>query len=164
MTLYPIEVGRRFYDSTPITATDPSYNMDESGECVMRGIAAKPGTYRCVAWKGREYYTDRETKKRHSFSRVFVTGIYLDGFEKPRFSLAEEIGFVAVDAGLAGFFQNKPDYDEDAWYDFCDKVNRKNYLILPEGFCTETGYGDGYYPVYKYTNENGEIVGLEIRY
>jgi len=49
MKLKPIEVGTRYYDETPVTATDPCYDADTS--CVKSGIRVKPGEYRCVAWK-----------------------------------------------------------------------------------------------------------------
>jgi len=76
----------------------------------------------------------------------------------------EEIGELAVDAGLAGFFQNKPDYNDDEWDEFCEKINEHNYLITKEGFCTESGYGDGWYPVFAAKDENGAINALEIRF
>ena len=161
MKLSPVNVGRRDYDSRPVMITDPCYDSSVVG-CFMKGVQVKPGNYRCVAWKGRLSYTDG-LGKRHRYSRVFVTGVYLDGFV-PDMNDGIEFGNIAVDAGLAGFFQDKPDYTDAEWDEFCDKVNNKNAVILPEGFCTETGYGDGWYPVYKYVNLDGEIVGLEIRY
>lgn len=161
MQLRPVIAGKRVFDNTPVTATDPCY--PKTSFHVVRDIAVKPGDYRCVAWKGRCYYTDRETHKRHSYSRIFICGIYLDG-KMPNMDDGIEIGHVGVDAGLAGFFQNKPDYEDAEWFDFCDRINEHDWLITPEGFCTESGFGDGYYPVYKFVNDKGEIVGLEIRF
>lgn len=161
MKLYPTTVGCKRYDSRPVTATDPCYK--KTSDCVIKNIHVKPGKYRCVAWKGRLSYTD-DQGKCHQYSRVFICGVYLNDFI-PKMEDGIEIGTIGVDAGLAGFFQDKPDYDDEkSWLAFCDKINKKNYLITDEGFCTESGFGDGGYPVYKFENENGEIVGLEIRF
>lgn len=161
MKLRAITAGTRYYDGTSVTATDPCY--PKTSTHVVRGIHVKPGDYKCVAWKGRFSYADREAGKRRSYSRVLVCGIYLDGMI-PKQENAIKIGCAAVDAGLCGFFQNKPDYEDESWFDFCDKINKHDYLITPEGFCTESGFGDGYYPVYKYENTDGETVALEIRF
>ena len=160
MKLHPIKVGTRHFDERPVTATDPCYDSDTW--CVVRDINIKPGDYECVAWKGREYYKDFDGKRR-SCQRVFVCGIYLDG-NIPSENCGEKIGELGVDAGLAGFFQDKPDYNDDAWFELCDKVHNHDYLILDEGFFTSSGYGDGCYPVYAYKNDEGEIVALEIRF
>lgn len=160
MKLHPIKVGTHYFDERPVTATDPCYDSDTW--CVVRNINIKPGDYECVAWKGREYYKDFDGKRR-SCQRVFVCGIYLDS-NIPSENCGEKIGELGVDAGLAGFFQDKPDYNDDAWSELCDKVHNHDYLILDEGFFTSSGYGDGYYPVYAYKNNEGEIVALEIRF
>ena len=44
--------------------------------------------------------------------RVHTIGIYLDGC-RPEGKDMERIGSIGVDSGLAGFFQNKPDYTAD---------------------------------------------------
>ena len=161
MKLVPKKVGMRIFDERPVTATDPCYDADTW--CTVKGIRVKPGDYECVAWHGRLSYTDPETKKRHRYRRVFCCGIYLNGDRKDQEDF-EEIGEIGVDAGLAGFFQDKPDYDNEAWEEFCDFLREDNYLITDEGFVTQSGYGDGCYPVFAAKNENGEIVALEIRF
>jgi hypothetical protein len=75
------------------------------------------------------------------------------------------VGTICVDAGMAGFFQNKPDYDGDDWFEFCDKFNSNNsWLITNEGFCTESGLGDGVYQVWGLKNKEGLYTALEIRF
>lgn len=74
-----------------------------------------------------------------------------------------EIGSIGVDAGLAGFFMNKPDYTDDEWSDFCDYIRNGDAWIKNEGFFSSSGNGDGCYPVYAY-KQNGEITALEIRF
>lgn len=63
----------------------------------------------------------------------------------------ELIGNIGVDAGLAGFFNNKPDFDDDGWRDFLDKFVRHDegdYWDCGYGLFSESGYGDGGYDVY----------------
>ena len=160
MRLIGTRVGKRYFDERPVTVTDPGYDADTW--CIIPGIKVKPGNYECVAWKAKLSYTDSDKKRRY-YKRVFVCGIYLGGDLIPQEQF-EEIGTIGVDAGLAGFFQEKPDYEEDEWFEFCRLVHDKDYLITKEGFCTQSGYGDGCYPVFAAKNEIGEIVALEIRF
>jgi len=160
MKLHPVHVGRRYFDERPVTATDPCYSAGTW--CTIEGLKIKPGEYECVAWKGRDYYIGIDDK-RHSYQRVFACGIYLDG-KLTNESDAKLVGEIGVDAGLAGFYQDKPDYDGDEWFAFCDKIHAKDYLITDEGFCTQSGCGDGCYPVYSYTDADGNIVALEIKF
>ena len=80
---------------------------------------------------------------------------------------------VGVDAGLCGFFVNKPDYDDAAWDEFCDMLTRmdkkyekdtghkyRNVYHTDEGFFTSSGYGDGEYNVYM-LDMDGKV-GVEI--
>lgn len=82
---------------------------------------------------------------------------------------------IGVDAGLAGFFVNKPDYDDKAWEAFCDAMSTadkaweaetgetyRNVYDCDCGFFTSSGYGDGAYNVYELLDEDSVKVGLEI--
>ncbi|MBQ8806246.1 MAG: hypothetical protein IJZ68_07140 [Bacteroidaceae bacterium] len=163
MTLRPYTVGSRVFDERPVTVTDPGY--DAGTWCTLTGIKVQPGKYDCVAWRGRDQWKD-DTGKRRSCTRTMICGIYLEG-NKPN---PEEwgnmpiIGTIGVDAGLAGFFQDKPDYDRDAWFEMCDKLLNKSWMITEEGFFTESGYGDGSYNVHGVKNEAGLYTALEIRF
>ena len=75
----------------------------------------------------------------------------------------EEIGSIGVDAGLAGFFMNKPDYTDEQWTEFCESIREGDAWIKDEGFFSSSGNGDGCYGVYAY-KQNGEITALEIRF
>lgn len=75
----------------------------------------------------------------------------------------EQIGTIGVDAGLAGFFRNKPDYNDEEWANFCTMISKGSVWLTDEGFYSHSGYGDGVYNVYA--NEDGnEAVALEIRF
>lgn len=142
-----------------IDITDPCYNKD--AWCRMTATV-KDGEYECRVW--------RKTKKFqgnnggiHEDTRVGIIGIYLDGFIPYQRSM-EEIGNIGVDAGLAGFFMDKPDYTDEQWDEICTNCDKGDAWIRKEGFFSSSGYGDGFYPVYAYKNENGEITALEIRF
>jgi hypothetical protein len=60
----------------------------------------------------------------------------------------ESIGSIGVDAGLAGFFNNKPDFNDLEWNEFCNKINNGNAWNLYDGIFSSSGYGDGCYNVY----------------
>ena len=161
MKLRPVHIGQRYFNERPVTVTDPGY--DDDVWCKIDNVKLKPGVYNCIAWKGRYYYTD-ENGKRHSYQRVFCCGIYLDGVGIPNREKMEEIGFIGVDAGLAGFFQDKPNYTDEQWQSLCNEMYDKDALIVDEGFFTSSGYGDGEYPVFAYKNGAGEIAALEINF
>ena len=72
-------------------------------------------------------------------------------------------GSIGVDAGLAGFFHNKPDYSDEAWSKFCDRIRHGDAWLTEDGFYSSSGYGDGCYGVYAY-KQDGEITALEVRF
>lgn len=71
-----------------------------------------------------------------------------------------------MDAGLAGFFNDKKDYNDDEWDKFCEQLRDpdKNVWEIENGFFSSSGYGDGDYNVYAYKTAVGETVGLQIRF
>ena len=88
------------------------------------------------------------------------------------------IGHIGVDAGLAGFFDGKPDYDDNQWvYEVCDSFLFKqpprtkvyeahcDNAMRCEGVFSSSGYGDGEYPVYQITRDDtGMVVGYKIKF
>lgn len=138
-----------------VDITDPRYDKDVW--CRMK-VTVEPGEYHCVAWEfdGGSWGT-----------RVGIISIMRDDDKETIFEV-EEIGDIGVDAGLAGFFMNKPDYSETEWHSFCErffgtreKPKNGNAWVCEYGFFSSTGYGDGVYPVYAY-KKDGKIWGLEI--
>lgn len=143
-------IGKRVFGEK-CEVTDPCYDSDGMFRMNVKIVA---GEYSCVAW----------TYKEHK--RIGAIGIYLNG-DIPKQKSMEEIGMVGVDAGLAGFFENKPNYTDEEWGEFCRRIysTPKQAWIFSEGFFSESGYGDGVYPVYAYKNNNsGQITALEIRF
>ena len=155
--LTPTIIGYKDF-SELVDITDPCYRKDTW--CRLNGIKIKAGNYKCAIWMRPDTFT--YNGKEYDDTRVAIIGIYLNGII-PSETLMEEIGEIGVDAGLAGFFNNKPDYDDEQWGEFCNSIREGNAWIKDEGFFSSSGYGDGFYPVYAY-EMNDEIVALEIRF
>ena len=141
-----------FHGSVDIT--DPCYDKDVW--CRKNDIKIADGNYLCVIWIYRK-------RGKHPEECVSIIGIYLDG-NIPEQSDMQSIGEVGVDAGLAGFFHNKPDYNDAEWSEFCDKIRDGDYWLTDEGFWSTSGHGDGCYPVFASEDEQGVINTLEIRF
>ena len=164
MILVPRIQGKVNFTENSVRVSDPCY--DSSVWCTL-DVPVKPGEYTCVSWRGTDRYKDKESGKRYSDTRTMIIGVYLDGFipSKDDFEKSEILGNIGVDAGMAGFYQNKPDFTRDEWMDFCEVFCRdvkKHCRIDPYGFTSKSGYGDGMYDVRGYKNADGETIALEI--
>lgn len=133
-----------------IDITDPCYDKDVW--CRMK-YDMVPGNYMCyVSTKDCDVWG----------TRVSRIGICLDGKTPARL---KEIGEIGVDAGMAGFFNNKPDYSDDEWREFCEGLGNEDFWIREDCFFSDSGYGDGMYPVYaKFAPNSEKAVALEIRF
>ena len=80
-------------------------------------------------------------------TRVKSLSIYKDGNIVP-VEIMERIGDICVDAGLAGFFNNKPDFSDSEWEKFCADIEIGKYWNLYDGIFSSSGYGDGCYNVF----------------
>ena len=127
-----------------VDITDPCYDKDVW--CRMT-TACKPGKYNCYI----------ETEEDSDYPRVACISIFkgdkIYGVEE-----LEEIGTIGVDAGLAGFFDNKKDFSREEWLELCDKIHlgekKERAWILAGGFFSHSGYGDGAYSVYASKNRD----------
>lgn len=146
------------FDKGIISVTDPSY--EKGIWCRLDNVKIKPGVYECNS------FVCVNSKDKWDKGRTFIAQICLEGFEKPENDKGTKIGSIGVDAGEAGFYQDKPDYNSEEWMSFCERITKNNYqyLISEHGFCTSSGYGDGYYDVYSFSNSDGEICCLEIHF
>jgi len=184
MTVKQYNKGYVKISNGKVDITDPCYNKDVW--CRMNDVSIKPGEYRCRYYMGAdlEFADITETKKfakeygwdetkaiadelKDIQGRCFVIELQLKGrsfqLHSPKW---EEIGNIGVDAGLAGFFWNKPDFSDDEWDEFCNKMDfslnaTPVYLDDDMGFWCQSGYGDGCYNVYA-IKENNEIIALKI--
>ncbi len=145
-----------FHGSVDIT--DPCYTKDVW--CRMNNVQIKAGEYTCAVWYEKDSY-DLDGKT-HTYNLVGIIGIYWGGIIPAQKSM-ECIGDIGVDAGLAGFFHNKPDFNDNEWSAFCDRIKEGDVWLTDEGFFSSSGYGDGGYSVFA-SKVNGEITALEIRF
>ena len=141
-----------------IDVTDPCY--DHNVWCRINNIKIKPGIYNC-------YYSTHDGKEWGE--RISSIKILHKENLKNVVDITN-IGTIGVDAGLAGFFENKPDYKDKEWYDFCDKLQKEEEQtglrahICDCGFYSSSGYGDGVYPVFLLKNANNETIGIKIQF
>ena len=125
-----------------IDITDPCYNKNVW--CRINDFPISAGTYEC-------YIHEKDTSWGRRVARI--------GICKEKADRYEQKGSIGVDAGLAGFFINKPDYDDDQWDDFVYREGKA--WIINDGFYSSSGYGDGCYEVYA-GYKNNEIVEVYI--
>ena len=131
-----------------IDITDPCYNKDVW--CRINNFPITAGVYEC-------YTVEADNDETGGWG----TRIARIGIRKDIADNYEEKGSIGVDAGLAGFFNNTPDSDDEAWIKICDMVNGKDVILTENSFFSSSGYGDGMYYVtagYK----NGQIVEVFI--
>lgn len=151
-------VGKKHF-GPKIDVTDPCYNKDVW--CRMNDVAIKEGEYTCMV--SEVTYDDVFNGKPYQYKIVESIAISLSG-EFPAKSPSAYLDEIGVDAGLAGFFNNKPDYTDSEWKNFCNRLNhaQENAWIFDEGFFSNSGHGDGSYSVFADRDEDNEIVGLVI--
>ncbi|MCD7888111.1 MAG: DUF4241 domain-containing protein [Clostridiales bacterium] len=150
LTMHP--VGHKDFKGS-VDITDPCYKRDVW--CRMNDVKIAEGSYLCAVWKN-DNPTDRFDE-----GRIFQIGIYHDG-KLPEREAMEKIGDIGVDAGLAGFFHEKPDFSDEEWGDFCNRIGMGHVFLEEDSFFSSSGYGDGMYPVYAAKDGAGQIVALEI--
>lgn len=141
-----------------VDITDPCY--DQGVWCRMNSVPIKPGKYTCIIWRQRERF--KIDGEPHVSDIVGIIGIYLEGIIPPQKSM-EWIGNIGVDAGLAGFFHDKPDFTDAQWTAFCDQIKTGDAWLTDLGFFSVSGYGDGAYKVFAAKTGN-EVTALEIRF
>ena len=126
---------------TKVDITDPCYNK---GTWCRMTTDCEPGTY-----KGYVEMSDEGVWG----TRVATVSIF-KGDKMWSIEEMESIGSIGVDAGLAGFFNDKPDFNDDEWSEFCDKIEEGEAWNLYNGIFSSSGYGDGCYEVYANEERN----------
>lgn len=167
-------IGDITFDEGTIDITDPCYDHDVW--CRLNRKEIVPGNYQIHVFKNAE-------------GRVAKLRISLKGDSDLDQRIARNrswrtIGFIGVDVGLAGFFQNKPNFSDKEWLQFCDELSTQDHAkqisdmsrhvytytneqLLAKGIFSSTGYGDGEYPVYaisRVDHNKRRAVALEIRF
>ena len=170
-----IPAGAIVFTKDTIDITDPCYNSKVW--CRMNDVPIVPGTYDCYVYKTKD-------PKHEESMRVFAAQIVLKdedaGTAVKNGRRWRRIGSIGVDSGMAGFFQNKPDFDDDEWSRLCSLITAEekewwntdsygfhHYASETKcdswGFFTSSGYGDGGYDVYA-VKKDGRCIAIEIRF
>ena len=132
------EVGT-FELGNEVDVTDPCYDKDV--RC-RETLKCKPGEYTAFV---------KVADTGDWGNRVEYIAIYKDGDTTiGQNGDMDIVAYIGVDAGCAGFFNNKPDFADNEWYDFVDKMNpnHNNTYLVSYGAFSDSGYGDGCYDVY----------------
>ena len=138
-----VPVGKFHFDGK-VSITDPCYNDVE--EDIMGKVPVVAGDYECEVLK----YNSGSDKGIIAAIAISLVDSDFD------FSQMLPIGDIGVDAGIAGFFSHKPNYNAEEWSDFCDSISEGSYWIKENGFFSYSGYGDGGYVVYGHPVERDE--------
>lgn len=135
------DVGR-FRFGGKIDITDPCYNKDVRGRFT---VASKTGDYKCRV---------STTDDGRVVAAIIIKHVDLPD-EHMNFKFGTElVGHIGVDAGLAGFFNEKPDYiSNGTWGAVCNEMSIQEeqgarHFFNKDGFFAMSGYGDGCYEVY----------------
>jgi hypothetical protein len=148
-----IEFGEFENKSGTMDITDPCYDQDIWCRRTLKNVL--PGIYKCFYHKQKA----GDWGERIWSCRVIHKDCLDIITKNPTFG-----GRVGVDAGLCGFFDNKPDYNDTEWHELCGKIENTNYYVLPYGCFTSSGIGDGEYDYYLWKNEEGKVVAAELRF
>lgn len=137
---------------TKVDITDPCYDKDVW--CRMT-TDCEPGEY-----KGYIEMSDEGDWGMRVATVSIFKGNKMWGIEE-----MERIGSIGVDAGLAGFFNDKPDFNDDEWIELCNALGNGDAWNLYNGIFSSSGYGDGSYDVYANEDRNAfTIVFIEEEY
>ena len=139
-----IKKGKVVFETMQLDVTDPGY--DKNVWCRMK-VDIVPGEY---------IYKAYIRKIKGDGNRVSQLSI-INVSAKSRARIGKLVGEIGVDAGLAGFFENKPDYDFDQWRKICETLDdfefvyeaKKDNELRCSGVFSSSGLGDGCYPVYE---------------
>ena len=103
-------VGTLNITADEIDITDPCYDKDVW--CRTRKPIT-PGEYNCYVGIG---------SNKNWGARVYMLILLAADVDLDSKGDVENVGTIGVDAGMAGFFENKPDYSDDEWNKICDYV------------------------------------------
>lgn len=148
------------HDSVDIT--DPCYDRDKSYR--LNDIPICDGTYRCYVWTKEETYHDKYVGTERFAVGTRIAGLGISLGDMPKLKDMKRIGEIGVDAGLAGIFKDKPDFDDLHWNMFCDGLHGFDAFICKYGVYSSSGYGDGEYDVYAALNADGKATALYIKF
>ncbi len=139
-------------DTDTVMVTDPCYCRSDWNTSEQRELES--GLYRLIV-----DFDNNRVK-----AATLIHQEYMDMVDELSEEYEDSIG---VDAGMAGFFMNKPDFNDsmDHWREFLEEYvnDRGPYYRCRWGLFTDTYDGDGQYELYALWDGNYKV-GLKIYY
>ncbi len=165
-----------------IDITDPCY--DNGTWCAMFNYEVKPGKYNCYIFVVNFpvlYEMSDDEVKEHTHLKPNKSGIYCLDDERivsleiiheteEKFNLDYALlnNNIGVDAGLCGFYNHKPDYNDYEWDKYWRGLNNLSNGCTCDcrdnGVTVSSGFGDGVYLLYAAKKSNGETVVLKLMF
>lgn len=172
--LNKIYSGQIIITEGELEVTDPCYNKDVWCRVKLENVVN--GTYDCYVYS---------TNKGKYGVRTAKIQLVLEGKDEEAANKLKTAGIskvIGVDSGMAGFFVNKPDFDDEAWQEMCrfmfgENLDEPGFVAgQPKGFYARSfdnggqgiwassGWGDGEYPVMVARDDEGQIIGAEVKF
>lgn len=138
-----------------IDVTDPCYN---AGTWCRSTLPIQPGKYEYKA-------TEKKVCGCEQITQLSITKI-----SSKKTCIGQKVCSIGVDAGLAGFFEEKPNYSKEEWETLGKAILQsgkvweahKDTSFRCEGICSFSGNGDGWYDVYEILDEKKIRCGYTI--
>lgn len=154
------KIGELHIDAKKIDITDPCYDEPDLTVSII------PGDYECYAGEDRMGKTRISVLVKKGWWNRKNADMYL-----------QDSHGIGVDSGTAGFFVEKPVYDNEKWKEICnftfneDKTDRLPLVVSKDspfgcdGFVTSTGDGDGSYLVDLFADKKtDEVIAYKITF
>lgn len=156
-----IEIGQYDFGGT-VDVMDPTFPKNVSPALYINSMPIRSGKYTAVVWKQKRKGHDAEGKEAE-YRINGVLGIYLNG-EIPTQRAMTFYRQIAVDSGMAGFFNREECLNDDEWDELMNLHGSNAAWMLDYGALCESGFGDGTYNVFIHTTGNAGIDAVEIRF
>lgn len=118
-------------------------------------VQIAPGLYQCNVFLA----SADGTEDHSTVTQMSILSMDKKPKQKPQINT---IGKISVDFGVAGFLL--PDITDGRKAASKIMGNTKTIIDEKSGFISLSGHGDGTYPVITFTNEEGEIEGITVRF
>jgi hypothetical protein len=143
--------------SDKLMISDPCYTRGTWCQGIIENVI--PGK-----WKTKAKIEPERTGRRvHEISALLIGEKKPTAWEKCKFE-------VGVDSGQAGIFDESiypggetGEYEEPGFYNDCCQVTAEAWCgVVPGGFVSRSGYGDGGYEAFISKNGDGKVVAVRV--
>lgn len=141
-----------------VVVSDPCYEIDTW--CALNIGNMQSGKYSVII----NYLPDEITNWGDRVGSLIV--IKDEDYLEDLLESSNLLGEVGVDSGQMSVYNYEEYTNNEERYDsICHKTNHKEAGVVNNGAVSNTGFGDGFYPVYSIIDEETcEVIGLEIQF